>query len=61
VAWLLASLWISMPHALLREDRPEWKLPELHDPFPERTRPQPLPPEDELKLRELKPPPAELR
>ena len=50
--WLFASLMLTpvRPPA----DDWQWKLPELKDPFPEGDQPAPLPPEDELKLRDLK-------
>jgi hypothetical protein len=57
VGWLLATLWITFLPAPPRDDKPEWKLKELHNPFPEARREKPLPPDDELKLHELKPPP----
>jgi hypothetical protein len=58
-AWLLASLSLSLPRTTARPDDGAWKLAELHDPFPESGRPPPLPPEEELKLPDLKPLPVE--
>jgi hypothetical protein len=50
--WLFASLILHIPPR--PPDDARWKLPELKNPFPERDRPKPLPPEDQLKLRDLK-------
>jgi hypothetical protein len=58
--WL--SLWLGLPRPVPlapAADDPRWKLPELHDPFGVDDHPAPLPPENELKLRDLKPLPVD--
>ena len=52
---LFASLVLSAHRPPPPRDDPSFKLPELHDPFPQET-PAPLPHEDRLKLPELKQP-----
>jgi hypothetical protein len=53
VVVVFASLWLSAPR-LPPPDPVDWKLHELHDPFPAAERAR-LPPEEQLKIHELKP------